>query len=539
MYNNSFFKKFLIVTVVVLCYSCDKDFNSIGESIIGDNNHFLFDKYTSEVVAYNQKLGPVQSNNLAVNALGIYDDPAFGTTTANFATQLTLETVNPIINISLNPQVESVVLTIPYFSTVTATDVNGNNTYKLDSIYGPADAKIKLSVYRSGYFMRDLDPTTGFLEAQKFYSNQIADFENYKVGAPLNNSPDVNQNNSFFFNPAEYRVTTTTNDVESTVRTAPGMRLDLRKDEFQTLLIASSYGMLANQDVFKNYFRGLYFKVEKSGASPSAMAMMDFKSGIITVNYKEDTSETDATRVDKSLVLKLTGDVARGLNCNTVSLLGNSNENVAYINATNNVNRVSGDDKLYLKGGDGSMAIINLFSSGDLETVRSNGWLINEANLVFHIDATAKLNSYEPQRIYLYDLTNSRPVVDYGFDLTSAASTKNAKLIFNGFLKKEAVANGRGQTYKIRITNQIRNLIKNPDSTNVQLGLVITEDINTSSNSKLLSNINHTVGTTTTTISNIPKAAVMSPLGTILFGSTAAVANDKRLKLEIYYTKPN
>jgi hypothetical protein len=31
----------------------------------------------------------------------------------------------------------------------------------------------------------------------------------------------------------------------------------------------------------------------------------------------------------------------------------------------------------------------------------------------------------------------------------------------------------------------------------------------------------------------------MSPLGTILYGSATAVPEDKRLKLEIYYTKPN
>jgi hypothetical protein len=36
------------------------------------------------------KIGPIESNNLPVNALGIFDNPAFGTTTANFATQLVL-----------------------------------------------------------------------------------------------------------------------------------------------------------------------------------------------------------------------------------------------------------------------------------------------------------------------------------------------------------------------------------------------------------------------------------------------------------------
>jgi hypothetical protein len=31
----------------------------------------------------------------------------------------------------------------------------------------------------------------------------------------------------------------------------------------------------------------------------------------------------------------------------------------------------------------------------------------------------------------------------------------------------------------------------------------------------------------------------MNPLGTIIYGGTSTVPEDKRLKLEIYYTKPN
>jgi hypothetical protein len=49
----------------------------------------------------------------------------------------------------------------------------------------------------------------------------------------------------------------------------------------------------------------LYFKVEKSGSSPSAMALLDFKK---EKNYKVDTSDTDATRVEKTIVLNFTGE---------------------------------------------------------------------------------------------------------------------------------------------------------------------------------------------------------------------------------------
>jgi hypothetical protein len=60
--------------------------------------------------------------------------------------------------------------------------------------------------------------------------------------------------------------------------------------------------------------------------------------------------------------------------------------------------------------------------------------------------------------------------------------------------------------------------------------VVVTEDINTTSNK---------LRTSSSAISQAPRASVMNPLGTIIYGGTSTVPEDKRLKLEIYYTKPN
>jgi Domain of unknown function (DUF4270) len=180
----------------------------------------------------------------------------------------------------------------------------------------------------------------------------------------------------------------------------------------------------------------------------------------------------------------------------------------------------------------GAMTVIDLFKTpGELNLIRTKGWLINEANLVFHIDAEKMASSNEPNRVYLYDLTNNRPVVDYFLDVTNATDVKKSKYVFSGLINKEAVTNGRGQTYKIRITNQIRNLVKYADSTNVKLGLVVTENIGETGFSKLKTPNSFT--------KKLPKATVMNPLGTVLYGSHPSVPVDKRVKLQIYYTKPN
>lgn len=530
MYNTSFLKKILLVASVVLLYSCDKDFNVIGDDLIGDN-HFDLAIYNSNVVAYNQAITPIQSNNLAINQFGIYDNSAFETTTANFATQLTLAAVNPTIG--KDPVIESVELVIPYFSHADAVNSEGTTVYKLDSIYGPpsSDSKMKLSVYESGYYMADLDPNDNFANPQLYFTDQNSVFDAAKVGSRLNNGTNPEQNDNFFFDPSEI-VVKTIDDAgkETTTRTAPAMKLMLDKTIFQDKILKAPAGKLSTNDVFKDYFRGLYFKIEKNGSNASNLAMMNFKKGTITIKYKaktEITTDPEATTEDKTLVLNLTG--------NTVNLLNQTSVNPAY-NTAIMTPKATGDDKLYLKGGQGSMAILELFAPGELEEIRSKGWLINEANLVFNIDSDAMKNSSEPNRIYLYDFNNNRPIVDYYNDGTPSANgdVKKTKQIFSGIINVDPTSK-RGTTYKIRITNHVRNLIKYKDSTNVKMGIVVTEDINTITSNKLRTPIK--------TVANdafkaAPRASVMSPLGTILHGGTPAAA-DKRLKLQIYYTKPN
>jgi len=517
MNSNSLKASILFALTVFLFASCDKDFNGIGTDVIGDDN-FEIEKSAESVLAFNQNLGPVQSNNLPVNALGIYNNSAFGTTTANFATQLELATLNPTIDAALNPEIESVILTIPYFvdATKTVLNSNGSHTYELDSIYGPKDSKIKLGVYESGYFMRDLDPATQ--ETQIYYSNQNSLFDNEKGQLLFSND-------EFVFSDAE--LTEVSSD-GTTTRSAPGMKLYLDIAFFKSKIIDAPSGKLATNNIFKNYFRGLYFKVEKSGASPSSLALINFKGGSITVKYKENASVTDTdheNRVEKSIVLNLTG--------NSVNLFQNE-----YSPTYTDGLASSNNDRLYLKGGEGSMTVIELFGSDDnnngvadkLEELRANKWLINDASLTFTIDADAMTNANEPNRIYLYDLNNNKQLLDYGTDSSIGLTQKYNKVVHGGIIEK---TDGRGVQYKIRLTNHIRNLIKNDTVTNVRLGLVVTENINDVSSKKLETPV------FSKKIKQIPTSSVVNPLGTILYGSNLNVPEDKRLKFEIYYTKPN
>ncbi len=589
---NFFLKAFLAFFIIVLVASCDKDINEIGSGITG-NDHYGMDVAYSDVVAYNQNLGPVQTNNLSVNQFGYYNNPVFGKTKASFVTQLALASENPTFYGDPNEtntaspnyiKIDSVYLYVPYFSTFVSTDTDsGDSSYTLDSLKG--SGKIKLSVYESTKFLETLDPATGFQQQQKYYSNQQPDFDSNNGGFKLNNdnksvdpkitTPDYSQNDKYVFTNSQIKLyknnadgTPGTTDVAE--RKAPGMFLNLDKDFFKAKIFQAPTGKLFNNNVFKNYFKGLYFKVENAADSPDqgTLAMMNFTNGVITIVYKEKTSLTDATIIRKTMKLNLSG--------NTVNLLNNENTFPGYVTP----NPTLGDRNLFLKGGDGSMGVIDLFNktdnygynkitgvkentpnnvSDELDDLRNPAagqqkWLINEANLTFFIAKSAMANAIEPNRIFLYDLTNKRPLIDFYTDYSTGIIPKFNKSTHGGLLLDQngkivnAKVSEKGTTYKVNITNHIRNLIKyggvgvTKDSTNVRLGLVVTENIGNAFNAYLNSPFTSGSGTNSVQSKYIPVMSVVNPLGTILYGSNIPVGDpdyNKRVKLEIFYTKPD
>ncbi|WP_374174326.1 DUF4270 domain-containing protein [Flavobacterium tructae] len=540
MYNTSFVKKILLVATVVLLYSCDKDFNAIGDGLIGDD-HFGLESEKYEVLAYNQEVTPIQSNGSVNYGLGIYDNAVFGSSAASFVTQVSLDTYAPTIGDA--PEIVSVVLSVPYFNHVKTANSDGSRTFVLDSIYGASNGKIKLGVYESGVQMRSSYFDGGAQFAQLYNTDMDTDtgvdsyinFDKSKkpyvaTGKPLNDDPNIAQNDEFFFNASEITDVSTdpTTGKETSTKVAPEMRLNLNKAFFLDKILKAPAAKLASADVFQEYFRGLYFKVERSGSSPVNMALMNFATnGKITIKYKAKTAITtdpDATTEDKTLIVKLTGASA--------SLLKEAKD-PAYASAIANPNNKTGDDRLYLKGGQGSLAVLELNGFGaKLDEIRTNKWLVNEANLVFSIDSDKMTGTYEPKRIYLYNLDDNVPIVDYVSDGTSSSNPLLNKAIYSGIINVDPTTK-RGTTYKIRLTNHIRNMIKNATVKNVKLGLVVTGDASTIASNKLKLKNN--------VISEAPRASVISPLGTVLFGGTssATIPAGKKLQLEVYYTKPN
>jgi hypothetical protein len=554
--------------------SCDQEFSEIGSGIVDDDHFAFLPDDTSTVKAFSVGTDAVQSNNLPINSLGIYNNPFFGSVKANFVTQLELASPNPVFDTAKNPVLDSVVLTIPYFSTRVPGNA-GTSVYRLDSIRG--SGAIDLKVFESGYVLNDLstDPADNFQTSQRYYTNQDATFDSNKKGTLLNNSIDPTQNSAFNPNSDASKKEFVTlkldrglnpivpKQVETSL--SPRIRLKLDKAFFEQKIMNAPAGKLFNNSVFKDYFRGIYFQVQD--ATTGTMMQLDFSKGDITLHYREyakllpsgEPEKHEASDKDtyggtpkltaRTLVLNMKG--------NTVNLLETQKSDL-YSMALANSNFTAGDANLYLKGGEGSIAVIDLFGpdnfgedgvtgmpdgvADELNIIRKKGWLINEANLTFFVNRSKLGAVAEPQRVYLYDLTNKRPLVDWSNDQSGTnASPKNIKLIYDGIVQKES---NFGVKYRIRITNHIRNLIRK-DSTNVRLGLSVTEAISLSTNVRLKTAKPLPDALSQSPVfllDRIPGASLVHPLGTILYGSNIPAGSpdyDKRVKLEIYYTKPN
>ena len=569
--KKSFLKISSLLFLFVLLISCDKDFNSLDSEVIGDD-HFDLVYDEASLVAYSKATGVVQTNNLPLNALGIYKNDFFGTTKAHFVTQVELGSENP--SFGFNPIIDSVYLYVPYFSELKSTETSGERVYELDSIYGNAETgKFRLKVLENGYYLRDLDPADNLQSSQKYFNDDKATkIDPFKGSELLNNSSNIAQNNEFYFSKKELYIYKTNgaglyvdsngavlsdqNNVTLRVikeRKTPGMWLDLKNSFFQQkILDAASTANLFSNNAFKNYFRGLLFEVEEINPDQGALAVLDFSKAELKILYKAASEAVSVenptpTRTRRTFSLKMGYNASTTLRNNSINLL-EYNNSTEYDAGLAGSNEVLGSDRLYVKGGNGSVAFIDLFAPTELETLRNNvatkNWLVNDARLTFYVDKTAMTNvpkTSEPERIYIYDATNNLVLVDYTFDSSSSANLKNSKVVFGGMIQRETTGPKKGIKYTIRLTEHIKRILK-ADSNgefqdNIKIGVSVTESINLVSSAKLKAPIS----ANGVQISDIPLASILNPLGTVLFGNVVTDPDDeaKKLKLSIYFTKPN
>lgn len=534
---NSLFSLLILGLITLSLVSCQEDFNAVGSDIINDPN-FEFDLYDqATVIAYSRKANPVQTDNLPVYQLGVFNDAVFGSTEASILSQVTLSQTNPFFGD--NPEVKKVILSLPYFSTSSGTGETA--TFTIDSLFG--NSPIKLSIYESNFFLRDFDPASGFDDPQKYYSNQGPQFQNF-LGQLLFQTED--------FKPNEEAITLNPGTEDEEVL-SPRLRIEFTEENHQEVLdffkekIIDQEGsdVLLNNTNFKNHFRGIYF-IAESVTPDGNLILLDFANAAIDITYERDeiTGDDDGMSVTSSnSKLNLMEDerieATFTLNFGGITLNTFKNNTPPDLEELLNNPNVSGTENLYLKsGGASTITVIELFGEDfnnnnipdELEDLREKKWIINEANLILNVNKNfINSNSSEPERIYLYDLNNNNILIDYQLDNTSPVSDPlNFKTSHLGRLERDG--SGVGEQYKLRITNHISNLI-NRDSTNVRLGLVVSPNVNVISSKSLLNE-------TPPGIKSVPAASVISPEGTVIHGVNSP-NQEKKIKLNIFFTEIN
>lgn len=508
--KNTLLKMTTVITVVFSLVACEDDFETVGGNVIGEPgfNASLYDE--AEISATNNRLAPVQTNNLPLDLLGVFTDPVFGDQAASIVAQVSLSATSP--EFGNEPVIDSVVLNIPYLSTQI-----GENEYKIDSLYGKSP--IKLSVLESNYFLNSFDPETNFEQAQKYYSNLGTKVENNLTGVVLY------ENESFKPSPNEV-VEFENND---TLRHAPRLRLKLDTQLFQNKILNKEGDVeLSTQANFRNFFRGIYLKAEKVGADGS-MVLFNLAQGDAGITLYYTVQEPDTDDVDEDGDTQELVDTPRSFKLN----FGPAKVNTFQQETPD----YTGSENLYLKGGEGNMAVVNLFSgqdtdgdgvSDELEFLRDNNWLINEANLEFYVKRDLASGLHEPEHVFLYDLKNNIFLADYVLENSSQPNALVSLANNKHLVPLKTDDDGNGISYKVRITKHI-NSILNKDSTNVKLGLVVTQNVNLLNNSAVLDSEEADV-------KKVPVGSIITPEATVLYGPDAA-DNEKRLKLKIYYTE--
>ncbi len=409
----------------------------------------------------------------------------------------------------------------------------GATVYDIDSLIGNREASFKVKVQELDYFLSTYDPSNNFETFLKYYSNDQV-IENFTGKVLFDGEVEINTEEIVIYKEDDPDTDDVDESTQVKERLTPRLRIPIDKDYMQSKIIDMEGNIdLSNQDNFNLYFKGLFLSAYDF--SDPLLLILNYADASINIVYEydrynrndttDDTSDDTIDREEKTFKLNLTG--------NQINILKQDPLSPEISKALNS----NSEDlkRVYLKGGEGIMMEIDLFDDGTgndiLGEIKSNGWLINEANLTMYIDKEAIDMSggiIEPSRLFLYDIESKAPVVDYFIDQSQGQKPKDQKAVHSGLI--EIDEDRKGIKYKIRISEHVKNIIRN-DSLNKKLALVVTSDITNAVNTELKNNYE---------LEYIPISSVINPLGTILYGPNPEPINhDKRFRLELFYTEIN
>jgi len=543
--------KYLAISVGLLIgvISCEKDFTNVGVNIV-DNNIFSTDKYTSEIIAYSQGVENVRANGLSDYLLGVQRDGLFGKLEASIVAQLSLATANP--DFGENAVIDTVIVDIPYHATLdgTQTDIDGVGVpkFKLDSVWTSGNNYFQLNVFelKTALFSVDQDePTKPKIyysdydfqknESTPLFSGLISPNENDTMTVikrfkyPNSNFPDLTAKE-------EYRT-----DTIKKTDLKPSLKIPFDKEMIKTLFQDNATtGIFDYNSSFQTFFKGLYLEALEHDNQGDALMNLKMSDATMTIYFSNDVQkdegdtedlngngingETDVwVRNPQSFIFPFSG-----IKSNIYSRDESGSAIEPFILTPNEIN---GEEKLFVQGASGANAVIKLFGDDnnnngtpdELEALRSNNWLINQAKLVVYID---QVNTAEmaPQQLYLYNVGVEDLNEDGELDDTQILDAMPQSILgIDGELVRDA--DGVPEKYSFLMTDYISELLKEDTEMALHdLGIKVFD--------------NHDIPDPRFTTDTLIHKFNSNPKGLVLKGNLSNT-EEQRIKLEIYYTKKN
>ena len=566
----------LLFTLVLLIASCDKKFNDIGAEVL-PTNPFVGKKAYYPVGVKHALVDVVQTNNTSPMQLGLREDKLFGNTATAIVSQLNLSQYAPSFG-ALSAQseidtsfdeaetVNGVWLEIPFFTNQTDEDGDGliaiydiddtdpnsdsdgdgvsdideknsgtdptnpdtdgdgthdgedtetvnpnpdKRLYDIDSLFGDREASFDIEIHKLNYFLRQLDPNQNFEQGQIYYSDFSASIHQ--------DQPLANENITLNFNEIVK---------DSADNLSPRIRVPLNKQIFQQLILdKEGDSALASSEDWRDFFRSI--SIETSNFSSPLLMLLDTNSMVIRIDYtyKSEVADSDPVEIEDKTDEFLINTLG-SIRFNTLT------KTTTAAAALNDIVSATVPDQIALSGGLGMVADIQLFEDNDvLEDIKGRPWLLNEANLTFHVDkqAVGVYGHTLPNRLYLYNANTLAPIIDFAQD--GVATPSLAKIVYGGFLTNEEEV--YKQYYKVRVTNYLKNIISN-DSINAPLRVALT-NVLPNQTEVPMAKVN------AADVGKIPAGSVTTPKSVVFVGPNPSKPEllDLKLQLEIFYTEIN
>ena len=412
-----------------------------------------------------------------------------------------------------------------------------DSVYEIDSLYGNPEARFNLKVTNLTYYLNTLDPTLNFEKDQLYYSNQDFYEDGFYDQVLFDDQIELNFDELRFLYKED---DPETEDVDETTqietRLSPRLRVPLEASFFQEhVLDKEGDPVLANNSNFNEYVRGIIIQTDQF--TEDLYMLLDISNGAIKMEYTFDEYDTNGTvdNADDDSIITSEKTFEIALDGIQVNTLKNSRFDATIAQRIALSESGQQADKLFIKSGQwhGRVRLFGAESGGIntflLDSLRNQNQLINEAKLSFYVDANYNTNAdLVPPRLYLYDLQNGNSLLDQNTDNSeSLTGTNLSKSRYGGIL--ELNESNKPYRYVFKITEHISNIIRS-DSTNIDLGIVVSADINDVS-FRATKNENQTK-------IKYPTSSLLNPLGVVLIGSKPeANQEDKKVQLELLFTK--